>query len=159
MPHDPLPSKAFALWSRLGTRFELEPNPVQGPSAPEVSRTVVPVTNADELLKKIQIHTTTTAALSVGMKTVVTVPTTERWLVYGYQAVRSTGDRNINMTRVQGGGNACPIDVYSATGDRNLMFGAPFPMDRDFSFALQVASGATDSIYILNLILQIELAY
>ena len=67
-----IPSRALDVWRRLYTRYSLEPGPAS--IAPDVLKTIVPVTQADLLLarhKGIETDTTTTAT---GLHIAHTVP-------------------------------------------------------------------------------------
>jgi len=76
-----IPSKEFDVWSRLYNRFSLEPHPAG--VGPSVSKTIVPVTQADLLLAQPQGRTAV-ANLTAASGTYVamhTVPKGERWHV------------------------------------------------------------------------------
>jgi len=76
-----LVSKAFEIWRRLGTRFQLEDQPATGMGV-HVATTIFPVTQADELLKTAMTQRTSAVNLDVtaGQFVIVfTVPDDERW--------------------------------------------------------------------------------
>ena len=67
-----IPSRALEVWRRLYTRYTLEPGPAS--IAPDVLKTIVPVTQADLLLARHLGVTTTTPVSATGSLVVHTVP-------------------------------------------------------------------------------------
>lgn len=78
-----IPSRRFDAFSRLYSRYLLDPGPVEAGVGPGVLTTVIPVTQLDELLAEPGIRTAT-LALEASAGTLVeglTVPRGRRWKV------------------------------------------------------------------------------
>lgn len=71
-----IPSRALEVWRRLYTRYSLEPGPAS--VGPDVSKTIVPTTNADLLLARHRGLTVTTAVTGTGSHLCHTVPSGRR---------------------------------------------------------------------------------
>lgn len=90
-------SKAHAVWSRLITRFTLE-----GTSAPQdvaqVSKTIVPVTNADELLAEYEsADSGNISAPTDGFYPLFVVPKGERWRILAIDIFFSSGTYTFDL--------------------------------------------------------------
>lgn len=154
---DTIPSKRFDIWRRLYTRFLLEPAPAS--TGPDVGKTILPVTDADELLRVPRIDTTVTGTLTVGLRPVRTVPDGERWRLHAMDIARGSGDRTItrvSLTDVQGP-NTMPIDEFTATGSyvSGLLPHVPV-IDENFQILITIGGGATDSIWICQFLISVD---
>lgn len=95
-----LESKRFSLWTRLTQRFALEAQPNMGPPVPSVATMIVPVTDADQLVKD-PLARASSENLTAGAGSYVpyqTVPVNERWYVYFLRRGASTGTTLITIT-------------------------------------------------------------
>ena len=80
MENNGIPSKQFNVWSRLYTRFRLEPHPLVESRA-AVAMDVQPITDADQLLRRPNVERTVFTVTGTGVQLVRTVPAGERWTV------------------------------------------------------------------------------
>jgi len=77
-------------WRRLYARYGLEPSQPLG-TQPELATVVVPVTQADELLKRYVASTGITAVTGNDIVTIYTVPQGERWTFTSMNILLSSG--------------------------------------------------------------------
>lgn len=79
-------TREYTAWSRLYSRYKLEPWPVQTLPPPNMLPTIQPVTNFDQLLRT-PYNKTATADISAGAGTYVamlTVPAGKRWWLFAW---------------------------------------------------------------------------
>ena len=154
-----LGSKAFQIWRRLAGRFSLEDQPPSGLGA-NVSTVISPVTNVDALLSEAKVVTNDTAALGLGIQTVITVTTGKRWTVHCYQLTRLNNDRNIDAVYLFDGTLAVFVETFTAAGTRNSGIAiSPFTLDEGQSIQVDITGGTTDSSYRCRLWVDEEDAY
>lgn len=118
---------AFALFTRLYTRFGLEPIPPGVPHlAPALTPTIVPTTDADKLfespssdggLEDFSVSTYVTFA---------TVPQGERWTLVHLEVVATTGSVQLAVEVAAGG---TPRAIQEALAAYKGYFGAPLTLD------------------------------
>jgi len=125
-----IPSKRFEVWSRLYGRYLLEPLPA-GPPQAAVSPLIVPVTQADELLRLPEGQINNFTVTGVATISPFTVPVGERWKLYAMAATLGSGTYTFNDFRVldTSSGNSCRLDQFSSTTVRSLLLPAPIPLD------------------------------
>lgn len=85
-----IPSKRFDVWRRLYTRFLLEPLPAEGSSA-GVSSVILPVTDADRLLRTPEIEIFQVSVTGTGLTAFATVPAGRRWMINELRVARASG--------------------------------------------------------------------
>lgn len=86
-----IPSRALDVWRRLYTRYSLEPGPAS--VGPDVLKTIVPVTDADVLLRD-PVTATATEDIQATIGTFVpyfTVPANRRWRIKNIFRFGTTG--------------------------------------------------------------------
>ncbi len=141
-----IPSRALAVWRRLYTRYELEPFPAS--VGPDVSKTIVPVTFADELLAVPDIDRTTSGVIGLGNNTLRTVPAGERWELLAYEFTRNTNDRNIDGVRVKDpAGDLMSIDLFTASNERVLILTAPLILETSWQVIINIIGGTADGTW------------
>lgn len=116
-PEFTIPSRALEVWRRLYTRFRLEPFPAS--VGPDVSKTIIPVTQADALLTsytRVTGDSATMGAASTNTFDVITVPAGERWTVYFIEVQRLTGDNTFDALLIRSGiqGGVVKISSFAA---------------------------------------------
>jgi len=89
-----IPSKKFSIWSRLYERFTLEPLPASTP--PDVLKTIVPITSADDLLTRHKGLSEDTAVAGTGSVVLMTIPQGQRRLIKHLRATRASGTFTFN---------------------------------------------------------------
>ena len=112
-----IPSRALDIWRRLYTRFSLEPGPAS--IAPDVLKTIVPVTNVDPLLQVV-VAVSTSLNLDIGGGGQVvgyTVPTGRRATVLYARRGASTGATQLNIVV---GGVLLVVSAAGATAEAFL---------------------------------------
>lgn len=93
------------LFNRLMDRFLLELTP-RDPTAYLVHRSIQPVTQADELLKQVEIkHTQVPTGGTSAFLSLATVPGGERWKLKVMQVATNSG--TVEQPRVHDGTNPC----------------------------------------------------
>lgn len=90
-----VPSKQFDVWTRLYSRYLLEPAPAAGFGV-AVAKSIVPVTQADDLLKQNRGEAGSTNIIGTGNATVFTVPSGFRQKFYTFHFSLSTGTWTIS---------------------------------------------------------------
>jgi len=104
-----IPSRALDVWRRLYTRFALEPFPAS--VGPDVLKTIVPVTQADELLKTVIPTVGTLDLNTVGHVVLYTVPQGKRATLVSFnQEAITTGSANLQVVL---GGNVLELSPTS----------------------------------------------
>lgn len=96
-----IPSRSLDVWRRLYTRFTLEPEPAS--VSPDVSKTIVPITNVDVLLQVVvPFNVTLDLDITLGLHVVgYTAPAGKRATILYARRGASTG--NTTMEIVVGG--------------------------------------------------------
>ena len=148
-----IPSRAIGVWRRLYSRYSLEPYPAS--VAPDVSKTIQPVTQADELLRESQVRSETSLII-VDTVLVVTVPTGERWKLYHLRADRTGGDRNIDRILIGSTEASLIVDDFTAAGSRNFEPQTPYPMQEGWRILVRGTGGATDGNWAFGLMIDVE---
>ena len=136
-----IPSRSIGVWRRLYTRYSLEPYPAS--VAPDVAKTIQPVTNADDLLWRPEIKTDT-VEVSVSTIVVATVPTGERWTWYAFAGNVVGGDRDIDRVIVGDGSNSMVLSEFTAVADRQELWPEPFTMLEGWTIQVRGAGGTTN---------------
>lgn len=93
-----IPSRALDVWRRLYTRYTLEPGPAT--VSPDVSKTIVPVTQADLLLARHRAVAVTTSPGGTGDHVVHTVPVGIRRAFVTLRIARATGTFTFDLVQV-----------------------------------------------------------
>jgi len=134
-----IPSKRFEVWSRLYGRFLLEPQPAGFPQA-AVSPLIVPVTQADDLLRLPEGRSENPTISGISTLTMFTVPPGERWRLYAMSAIRNSGSFTFNDFRVldSSRGESCRLDQFTTTTARSFVPGTPIPLDETDDVQLRV---------------------
>jgi len=110
------PSRIFALWQRLYTRFLIEPFPA-GREPPTVSTVIQPITNADELLQVPTVGNDTDADLTGSAEnfvSIATVPDGKRWRL---RTVNKDATVAASRVAIIVGGNTTYLTINVATED------------------------------------------
>jgi len=108
-----LPAKRFNVWSRLYQRFLLEPLPAVGSNA-YVAPVIQPVTDADRLLQRLEVETSTVSVTSAIGFVVATVPAGERWTVQFMRVRLSSGTWTHNTFLIRTPTDA-PMEIHNYT--------------------------------------------
>jgi len=127
-----IPSKNFDVWGRLYTRYTLEPFPVNGGEPPGVLKTITPVTQADELLKRHRGLFESGSPTATGYVTVMTIPAGIRRQLITLRLTLISGTYTFNAIAVQDAseGNLLPIESFnSATTQIMIPLTAPITLD------------------------------
>lgn len=137
----PLPSKRFQLYSRLYSRFLLEPLPAVGSNA-ALSPLILPTTDVDELLRVPELELFTVAITSAVGFVMATVPAGERWTVTFIRMVLQSGTWTHNRIDIEDpAGTNLPIDRYTASADEELKeLINPLVLDEGWDIVLNVNS-------------------
>lgn len=144
LQHDSIPSRALEIWRRLYTRFSLEPGPAS--IGPDVSKTILPITDVSELLRRPRVATGT-ADLSPAAGTYVpvhTVPAGARWTITAYFVGGSTTAASI---QVSVNGTNVTIRAGSAAEDRQ----GEWVLDENDSIGLVTNADAGDTAILLDI--------
>lgn len=120
MNQETIPSRALEVWRRLYTRYLLEPFPAS--VSPDVSKTIVPVTQADDLLKKSLAFIGSATATATGDLELAAVPVGKRWTLDGVHVRRATGDSDADrvILRDASAGLDIIIDQFGDTSARTV---------------------------------------
>lgn len=94
-----IPSRQLEVWRRLYTRYSLEPWPAS--VSPDVSKTVQPITNADDLLAKPRAELGIGTAAGTGDLQVAVVPADKRWELEALLVRLSSGDSTMNRIEIR----------------------------------------------------------
>ena len=84
-----IPSRQLEVWRRLYTRYRLEPWPAS--VSPDVVKSIVPITNADELLERPRGRVDVGTAVGTGDLEIALVPEGVRWKMCTLHTRRATG--------------------------------------------------------------------
>lgn len=150
MTQENIPSKRFEVWRRLYSRFLLEPFPA-GRVGPDVSKTIIPVTQADELFKSPVMQTVDMPNFN-GEGTSFTVPLDERWALMAYDIRRLTGNRDLFRVIVSDNGTNFFLENNLVTTESQVVLGTTLVLEKGWRFGIQVAGGTTDGQYRVNLL-------
>jgi len=152
-----IPSRSLDVWRRLYTRYSLEPFPAS--VAPDVSKTIVPTTDADALLAISGVRTSGLVDIPTGTFTTMhTVPAGERWTLRSLDVFRVDGDRVLDFVAVGDPVNstlaaiARPANVTSLT----LILPTPLVLDEAWIIQITVGGGATDGDWTMNVVVSVE---
>jgi len=155
-------SKRFQVWSRLYELLDLNPGGVQPGGRGRVLMAIRPVVDVRELLQEDNILTATVASAVAGAN-YHSVPDEEEWLLYGYQAVRLAGDRDISELNLlepgNVGGNSIPIDSFTAASGRTHMFQTPLRLRSGWTLRLFAEGGTTDGDWTVVLLTRVSPAF
>ena len=147
-----LQSKRFSIWRRLGLRFLLEDQPPAGAGA-QVFTQILPVTQADDLLKVPQVEAGSEDLSGSGYVAYFTVPSGERWVILRYRFAGSTGTTGMQVVisgeRVQIGDNT----NTAASENVNI------PLDEGDSIGLASTGNGSDTAIVFNVLRSKEDAY
>ena len=89
LPVTTIPSRQLSVWRRLYTRYSLEPEPAS--VSPDVSKTIQPITNADELLQRPRGLVESVTVTGTGGFGIALVPAGVRWHLVSIHIRQSTG--------------------------------------------------------------------
>jgi len=124
-----IPSRALEVWQRLYRRYSLEPGPASVP--PDVSKTIIPTTDADQLLRTPgnQQATLTNPGSGAGGVTFLTVPTGERWILYVIAIIQGASTTHTELLLFDPVEQQSTIVAkYAATADRIEQMASPTPL-------------------------------
>lgn len=115
-----IPSRALAVWRRLYTRYSLEPAPAT--VSPDVSKTIVPVTQADVLLERPRSEIGAGTATATGDLQLVEVPVGRRWTLQSVHIRRATGDSDLDrvILRDLSENEDVIIDIFTEAASRTV---------------------------------------
>lgn len=150
-----IPSRALEVWRRLYTRYALEPFPAS--VGPDVLKTIVPVTQADQLLQTPEIREATVTSSAGNIVTYHTVPAGERWEVYGYELERLAGDRTADQALIRmTNANMVINDFTAAAFDAFLAPQLWILPEGALMRARFTAAGATDGDWIMRVYILVQ---
>jgi len=150
------PSKRFDLWRRLYDRFLIEPFPAsEEGEGPAIGTTILPVTDADALLRDPDLQTSTQAQTTSAI-VYYTVPAGERWYLVGYHAFRVGGDRDVNAVAVSNGVMAMNIDAFTAVSERVHHFPEKLRLETGWTIRLDGNGGTTDGNWTMEIWVEVE---
>lgn len=150
MAQQNIPSKRFEVWQRLYSRFLLEPFPA-GRVGPDVSKTITPVTQADELFKKPVLQAIDIPSFT-GLRVAHTVPSDERWVLMAYDIRRVTGSRDLFRVIIDDGLSQFFLENNLVVSESQVVLPTALVMEKDWTFDIQVSGGAADGIYRVHLL-------
>ena len=105
---------------------------------------IIPVTQADDLLRQAVAEDLTVTVAGIGLLVVATVPKGERWLVYGITMGLTTGSWTHSNMRVTDpvGGSDYVLKLYTATGGTELYepTAGPITMDEFWQFKVNISA-------------------
>jgi len=132
-----LPAKRFNVWSRLYSRFLLEPFPAVGSNA-FVAPVIQPVTDADRLLQRLAIESSTISVTSAIGFVVATVPKGERWTVSIMRVRLSSGTWTHNTFLIRDPTDS-PMEIHNYTQSSTSELWEPInPIELDEGWQLSV---------------------
>lgn len=149
-----IPSRALDVWRRLYTRFALEPYPAS--VGPDVLKTIVPVTDADVLLRtpagqQADGDLTGSAGTYVAY---FTVPTGRRWTLKMFLRVATTA---ASLVVVSVGGVAIGVSLSSTSTE--VQHGISLTLDQGDSIGMLASGNAGDSSRSLEILYDEEDAF
>jgi len=149
-----IPSRALTIWRRLYTRFSLEPEPAS--VSPDVLKTIIPVTDVDELLKNTLTGSTDGDLTgSAGSYVPVhTVPDGKRWTLRNVHREASTGTSAVWVNVAGGNG----FLTANGTGEE-VVTGLAIKMNQLDTVGLRASGNGADGAIRLNIIYDEEDAF
>jgi len=153
-----LPSKAFDIWRRLYSRFDIEVGVAVG-SAPEVGTSIIPVTVVDELLRQPRALVSPSVDLSGSGSltiTMFTVPDGERWHVFQIIRTATVGGSRVRVIDPLNGNTAVSL---AGTAEEAIRFGSPFTMEEKWIVGMQETNDGADTAEVLNMLIEAENAF
>jgi len=152
-------SKSFDIWRRLYTRFQLEPGPSVIGGLPEVSTSVIPVTQVDDLLREGRALIGNTVDLSGGGSLTIachTVPSGQRWNLFrAWRTTTAAGTR----IRIADPRNDDIILTIAGTAEEVVNFGAPFVLEEGWIIGLQETGNGSDIAEQVHILITAEDAF
>jgi len=137
-------SKAFAIWTRLYTRFSLEPGPSVIGGQPEVATSIIPVTQVDELLKVAKADKSELIDLSGGGGAAIamlTVPTGKRWQVGTIFRSSTTGSSRVVVIDPE----LVPTNITnSGTSEEMVQLGTRLVLDEGWAIGMRETGNGAD---------------
>ena len=153
-----IPSRALTVWRRLYQRYSLEPGPAG--VGPDVSKTIVPITDADTLLRVPVIQTATVEPVVNTMTAILTVPTGQRWTVTAWDVVRVDGDRTLSaIGPIDPAGASMFLERFSGNTVATRLIEQPLTLDEGWGFAIRVEAATTDGDWTVWLMALVEDAF
>ena len=158
----PLRSLETSVWRRLYRRFNILASII--PGLTHVGETIVPVTQADDLLRTFRGERKEIAGLAAGRTAralVTTVPQGERWKVYWGDVGRTGGDNEVSLFEVLHSG-AYYIFARQAAPDAafDLKIQSPFPLGEGDSIHMTPnGAGVAISAFVVSLWIDVEATY
>jgi len=120
-----IPSRNLEVWRRMYDRYSLEPRPAT--VVPDVSKTIVPTTDADALLVENGTRRVSTAfgAAIATFETVFTVPAATRLHVNVITLLRTVGDNDWDQVQLRDASQnfAMAIDFTAAQSAQVFLLG------------------------------------
>ena len=113
-----IPSRALEVWRRLYTRYTLEPGPAT--VAPDVLKTIIPVTQADQLLARHRGIVEDTVIDAVASFVVHTVPQGIRRTLLTMRVHRLTGTWNLDLVEVVDVSESANVSITPQAATDNL---------------------------------------
>lgn len=159
------PARRFDLWRRLYTRFLIEPLPAQEGEQPSIATVIMPVTDADVLLRRSNPSSTDSASLAIGRNTydtIVTVDSSQRLWVTHINVERQSGDNTIDELAVRvptlaGNVTRIVLERFTATATHVLALPQPFHLDEESEIQIHTSgAGAAATIFRLFLLADLE---
>jgi len=155
-----LPAKRFNVWSRLYNRFLLEPFPAVGSNA-YVAPVIQPVTDADRLLQRLEIESSTVSVTSAIGFVVTTVPKGERWTLQFMRVRLSSGTWTHNTFLIRSPADT-PMEIrnYTQSSTSELWeLQKPLDLDEGWQLSVNVDSFSSTGNMITDLLVLKEDAY
>jgi len=153
-----IPSKAFDIWRRLYTRFDLEPGPAVG-GAPEVGTSIIPVTQVDDLLRlpKLKVSASTdlsgAGALTIPM---LIVPGGERWKLVSLFRTSTIAASRIKV--IDEGGVTVNLSK-GGTAEELYIPGEGMVLDEGWALGMVETGDAGDTAELLQAHVEVEDAF
>lgn len=129
------------VMAKMGKRYGVLQDANQ---ALQTSDILIPITNADELVKTPLIATVGPVAISAtGKLNIVSVPVGKRWTVYAAEVLLSSGTYTFNAiyATAKDGSTACTMYYVAAGSTRLVTSGmAPFILNEGMQLGVEVLS-------------------
>lgn len=151
-----LKSLAFSLFTRLYTRFGLEPTPVPPGGRPEISTTIFPVTQADELFRRPSSGGGNADLSGSAYVAFDSVPDGERWTLKYLKLVGTTGTIPLAVVVLRGG---VPREISPDSASEAEYVGNPIILDEGGSFGAIGGGQAGDNVRGWNAIFEVSDAF
>ena len=117
-----IPSRSLDVWRRLYTRFTLEPGPAS--IAPDVLKTIIPVTQADVLLARHRGIVEDTTIDAVASFVIHTVPVGIRRELVTMRVHRLSGTWNLDLVEVVDASEGANVSITPQAASDNLFLAA-----------------------------------